>query len=1055
MDQETFSKVNFGIVYAFVLIMIILFIFSISTDYFGRVPSSRDGSSIPEDYFDQVEPWGENTFISNPLDLETSGFTLRDDTIDFSKCNWFSYETILPVIKNPNIKTGLSDYLRGFSHQSEPQECFDEDQLVFKRASRKCDGKGVGKCFGTDGTVYPRDGKEEYNFNCLGEIPLCSGTLGSLSFNFYQRSKLSPIESETRIMTIEKIFVSQKTFDDIDEKSTTQFYTREGKVFETNTNFDLEDDQFYPLISYTGKQDQNFKQLLRITRFKFQGRFVPDQLGPYAEIVFRPYNLYLDIEFNKSKNQPESFEHVELPSGGNLYKKDSKIRRIYTPERVDTKTTCTCQIVGTTVTLNIYKRGEDEDIFRVEKEYFVENDNGEVTDDSLKVKVKTLTDFSSFLVFKKVEKSVKKWLLVPPLDIGGGKVLPRTNHIEKMRVFRRPLFEIRRPPDERLFNDAVNTGTSWDSDENKFILSENLFSESSGFVGKGDKALNRSPVDLDVGSDILKRKGQNPVWWIKRETRFYYTSRPNIVPIGGGDLYLLRRETKNMISTIVYNVKGKNVFSNSDESFPNNHWENYLVSIGNNNGQANGQASDFFNVLTRNNLAIYTGRENFGSRTDIKTAAIGFYLEDRRETFTPGDILRAGTIVWLVVDPKPEINVYSGFYFFSENFFGAPVTDFTLDPGSEQKIGYKNDVIGTVSIVFFENYSTRIENTELSLANAVYEKVILKKSSGEGDCLVNIQIVEGEIGRISVVPGREGTGYSNTETYSVTLKNENVDVVTFFNIRVLTKDIIYFLTALPISGDRKPVSEDGFVVASGFFLNTEVSVQDGRLVFPTGDLSDTISLGGYGYRPGDKLYINQVSQIGESVFSLEDTPNMVSLQVEEVANTENIKTKSLLSELNDDETLRSTSYYEYNFYEKDVFDNSSLYTSSPPQIAFIDPEDDSITDYIKSGDPDEFISYLFRNTGGGPTSFTRLYTLQYPKLNYRVVPENPDEKLVNGVSKFENLVLGKFIPYSGFGSENKEFSEKKIYNANNTRFIPRGIQDIYNRVLSETDIPSF
>jgi hypothetical protein len=1039
----------------------VLLAVSINYDFYGRNQNVVTTSSLASDYFDVIDPWGAVEFIDQRNSLG----------VDLAQANWFTYENLLGQDKEPNLGTAITDAEEGFSHLSPAQDCIDTDQLVFRRAQRTCNGKGTAECIGYFGDRFSRDSQEIYNYS--DAPPLCSGTLGSLTFNFYQRDNRSSVSSGTRFMTIESIFVSDDNFAAYDSSSTNQFYTRQGQLFKTSSVFTLTDTQFYPLIKFVGKETRNFKQTLKLDRFSYiNGEYVSDENGPYAEIFFRPQSLYLNAELNSSENQIDQFSVVDLDNEEwisgleSIYKNGNTIRRIYQDDGITLiDTTCTCQIIDTNVNLSIYKKG-DNDLSSLTF-LRIEADDGSKP---LRIEIESLTNFSIFFIFEQTT-TPKKWLLIPPLDIGGGKVIPTDDRSYYMRILNAPpllessyLFARSRGKTKR---DGDSLRQSLDGRQPLTTFVEGLFTNQELSISPGKKVLFRTFKEVRPGSndeDLLPVEVEGfPIWWNMAE--YTVESRP-----GGPD-----RNQGLFISNLTFDdddlmtnnlsrsrlASGNTVALNRNANgeirgFKNNFFENYLLAIGEDDGNVDETDSPFYSVQPYLGWKFERHEQPFYKKEQWKSMLSFLDVKYNNLDISDGNRFLDGNVIWQVVDPRDEIRVFSSFYFLFATDFGNSVSDFE-ETGIEYTGFYRGPVQGRVKQVFFNNYdygenqvSTTINRTGLTLIG------------GGDDATVDITIINGILRAVSVV--ERGSNYTSTSTYSLAFQftpdgaTEPLDVV-INNLYVDAEDVEYTYLAIPQSGNGVPffnLTDSDVIIRSNFELDpSKIEVTNGKISL-TDKPENCILSGGSGYKLDVRrtIYVDQLDQNGISVLTgTREESLFYSIRPTLLdTDTETIKTLSLISFLQTTPILPE--YFQYNFYQNPS--DSLEYGKSPQQIGYIN--DDDITDFITVGDETEFKNYLFRNSSSSITSSVGIFTLQFQRLNYRQKPDPVDGvvTLDNTIGNRENLVIGKFIPYSSYYSENpSDDFDYEIYNANDCQFVPNAISNIYTRVIAENEIPEF
>jgi len=1025
-----------GIMYIFFVFIIIALAISMKENWYGKKPSTKPPDLLPADYFNVIEPWGETTFITGN-DVNLLG-------IDLSVCTWFTYQNLLNITKVPSVQNAIIDFENGFSHLSPTQSCIDSDQVVFKRAKRTCDGKGIAECIGIDGLSYNKNSSIVYNYPCTETIPLCSGSIGSLSFNFFENNqgRFSLIDAKTRVMTIETMFVSSATLAKLDSTPENQFYTRQGQLFTTSDVYnELGNEQYYPIITYQAKQTNNFKQTIGLRRYNYlEERYIASETGPYGEIIFRPGNLYLDVEINNTSDQIDGFSVNSIVGiVPELYRDQTKIRKMYKANTV-IDTTCTGYIIAGNAYISIYRRGKEPvnvgDILTI-----LADDN---TTKSLSITIATVFDFSIFFVFKN-GGTPRKWLLIPPLDIGGGKIIPRRDRSSYMRVFNsppfsEPLYDLAktRPSQgvQRGSNDDLTNAYNGRNPLNSF--SDGLYKDKIT-VNTGTKALIRTIVDSrpQFDSDIYPtlREGDIVAWWEILETS------------QGAKGSSMGRTSKALVSPIKY-ATGDDTFNLG--TYQNDHTENYLISIGDRAGQVDQTSSTFFTIQP------FLGWKREETKNSKRwKAMLSMILTNGSPNLIPGNRYIDGSIVWGLVNPQTQIVVYSPQYFTRASVSGGGIIDFVpTDASASQK--YKQEQNGLLFQVIFFGYELESDNAD---AIAVIENytgsisgldVVGKGTEGK----VIVHFVNGNLNGITLQsPGKRYiTGGNVSITIPVT--PDFIDSpVTITNLLSDAENIRYTYVAIPqdqesnsyftvTENDTKKITKNGFTL-----IKNSIEIVDGQLKLLSSPKTSIINKGS-GYTISDDLdknivYIDQIDQFGNSPITERIPSSFYSFNITELdSEVIPIKTKSLFPQ---NIQINYPNFVEYNFYIDT--DDDRTYGKSPQQIGYID--DPEINEYISIGGESEFKNYLFRSAEQPFNNIVGINTLQFERLNYT------DSTTVPSIQSRDNLVLGKFIPYTNYYSDNLDYEGDILYNYNYVQYIPNGISNIYSRELDVDDLPTF
>jgi len=1066
--SEDFTTASIVVVILFLISAITLMILCVNGDILEKNIKKQDPPVLSSTYYQYINPWGDTQNISQP----------NTKNIDTSKFNWFTYENTLGIVKKPSISTAVEDFENGFSHLSETQTCFDEDQLVFKTGKRTCDGKGSADCIGSLGERYNRGEVQELNISGTGQgIPPCTSTIGSLSFNFLQTQDNSPIDSGTRFMTFEKIFVSPKNLELLDGDKKTQFYTQEGSLFFTNSILNPKDEEFFPLIRYLGKQDSDFKQNIKLVRYSFSNGYVLDEKGPYAEILFRPYSLYLTALFNNTKGQIEILEGV-LPAGSDDYTpvQDSytlsdKIRRLYlSGNEIDT--TCTCNIIGGKLDISVYKRGTQS--IQANSRLTVEGDNGEKT---LGVNVSSTTYFSTFLT---LSKNSKKWLLVPPLDIGGGKVMPREDRSQYVASLNGPpissawyKYSDRVSPYGPPRKDGNALSNALDGRDPLTTFGTNLFKTKNIEVNSNTSVLFRSILENRPQTDtnLLPTSGApgTCVWW-------------EIVENDKHDqVGVVHSNDKILVTNINFGSSLTNLGnSNSGMIYPNNFLEPFLKSVGKNNGFLDPSSSPFYSIQPWLGYKDDFQRISSFETWDRYKAMLSYFMVTTKGfSVKPGQKITDGQVTWQVTNPLGQVNVFGAEYFLDSNKEGFSVTDFVVNTSAGNIPNYKQDLKGYVVSLDYSNYQISGSfQTDGSYSNL---KLTGSGSTGSGST-INVTVTQGSITSVTVVT--QGSGYQDGDIGSFSIPVQGKDSIEVSNLIISASDRLYFYPAFAknyAGQDIYKEDESGPVnkiMSFGFLLDqTKLTIVNGNIKL-NDKPSNCIISGGYGYNTGDQIGINQVDQDGNSTVDPDLSKKAYSIFNVTSVDTETgtIKSGNLISNQVPIDKEIPSDYFSYNFYVADPSQTESFsYGKSPQQIAYIpDEEEKNMNSVITTGTTKQITDYIFRVSPGGVTNNVGLFTLQFPRLNY--YPDTLyDQTRNNTISIRENLVIGKFIPYSSYYSETMTTTRKvfvygvpvtekippvktytyQIYNVNNCRFVPMAISQIYTRNIKDSSIPTF
>lgn len=1060
MDIEQFTNSTLAILVIIIIAINLMIALTINGDIFQKRINSDTNSTIQSDYFDVLDPWGSVSYQNVPNSLG----------VDTSECNWFTYENVLGINKNPNIVSGISDFEQGFSHLSPPQTCIDQDQLVFRTGTRICDGVGSADCIGIQGERINRDATNNFNSACV--IPSCTSTLGSLSFNFFQQDDNSPIDSGTRFMTFSKIFVNEKVLASITADPTKQFYVNEGGLFQFDDAFDLKDNQYYPLIRYLGKQDGNFKQNISLERYSYDGEYTQDDNGPYGEFLFRPQQLYLDIEINETSGQIDNFELVNTSSSyliplQDQYLQVDKIRKIYNGSTF-TGDTCTAVIVGSgntySANINIYRRGTTT--YTSQQTLNIENDDED--GNPLQIKITSLVDFSIFPV---LSPSPKKWLLIPPLDIGGGQEIPIVDRTSFMETMNQPLPQewielvinnYAPPPHPASDGDFQTCFTGPGVPTNSLaVFGQNLYGGGNNPFGLTVKQKTKctfrtftenefSDPDRDQNANGAPGFG---FWWNIAET-------DQKIDFGGNKE---AKTGKTLITDARWvGVDGLGLGTISQPKFPDNYIENFLTATSKATAKVDATTSDFFTLYG------YAGSKSgdpfcdpsigaFSGRCGYDKCTISYRVKYPTK---PPNILnkdyKDGNVTWQIVNAREKIFVYSSQYFKNTDNQGSPATNFSLVSGGSI---YKQPSFGVVQDIDFSSFNSETGTLD---KDGTYTNISITGSqSSKSSCKATVVIKNGTISGMTVTD--PGSGYIDGEECSMTV--EQVDVSNMY-LEVL--DTNYAYVAFPTDIQGNPivnVNSPGIqtVISSyGLILDpNKIKIVSGKLTL-VGQAQKIIVDGGFGYSLAQQIYIDQLDINGISVLENATTQNTANISITGINNQNiNIKVPNLMSTDLDD--IIPDDFFTYNFYEVDTNqdpDTLSTYTKSPQQIGYILPSDEqNMNSIITTGGEEQFKAYLFDGSPGGISSATKLTTLQFRKLNYNKFVRNPPGVKNNIISSNENLVLGKFIPYTQFSTAKNKSNKAypyDLFNGNNVRLIPNSLTSIYSRSFSSEDkIPTF
>jgi len=1063
MEVERFTNAILAILIIILIAVNILMALTINGDLLNKRGGENKGDVISSDYFSTINPWGDTSYTNTPNPLG----------IDTSVCNWFTYENVYNITKNPNIANAFSDFENGFSHLSPAQSCIDQDQIVFRTATKTCDGTGTADCIGAQGERYNRNTVQNFNSSCGGkDLPACDSTTGSLTFNFLQdfitsdggTVDLASIDSGTRFMTFSKIYVSQSTYNKIASSETNQFYINEGGLFQPSLVLNPKNDEYFPLIRFLGKQDSNFKQNIKIVRYSFQpsedktksGSYISDSQGPYGEILFRPQQLYLDIKINETSGQLTNggFSIVTNDLSGiqNQYLDADVIRKILSGTSYYGDT-CTAIVIGGVATVTIYKAGTHT--YSGNEVLSIQNDD--LSGSPLQIKVTKTVDYSNYFI---LSQTSKKWLLIPPMDIGGGQIIPREDRTSRMRSMNKPL-----DPGwlNYLFNHYTGHSPRRDGNEtlcfgklpspdpqNSEVFGELLYSGGGKdlSVKEKDQYLFRNFKQNIFGSnDSDLNPRNNPpgfgFWWDMAERNQY--------AVGG----VIDKDTGKTLSTNAYFEQ--NLGSIASPLYPDNYVENSLVATNKVKGSVDNTSSDFF--------TLYGYR---GDKNDSPTCGVGrcpyfkcsisywiSYPKNPPTSYTKTYI--DGNVTWNIVNNKSLINVFGIEYFSQATNQGGPISDFNIiNKGN----GFKSPQTGTVIYIDWGFFSINSGNIPQS---GTYKNITLVGTSS--NCKVDITVQQGTISGVSIV--NPGSGYSDGESCSATIQVSSTENLKIDNLVVLVSDSDYRYVAIPtdIDGNPLPPTSTTSIFTYGLVIDpSKVKIVSGQLTLGTNKPQNSILYGGTGYTIGDNIQIDQVDQDGISAIVGTKAIIKVSnvLNSNEPVRVPSLYSSNLQNPIPDD-------FITYNFYKQDpnLEDKQQpVYNQSPQQIGYIPPSlEKDINLVITTGGEDQFKTFLFTNSPGGILSSVNMLTLQFPKLNYRQIyndPANGSVQPSNVISSNDSLTVGKFIPYTSFSSakRNKEdlFYNYDLYTTNDVRFIPNSITDIYIRKFSKTGknaVPTF
>lgn len=1065
METERFTN---GVLAILILVLIafnIIVALSINGDLFQKRNTSGEKFAFQEGYFDTINPWGETSYVNveNSFGIETS------------ECNWFTYENVFGITKNPNISNGLSDLENGYSHLSPPQSCVDEDQLVFRTGVRECNGTGSADCIGNQGERYNRGTTQNFNSTCVGsKIPACISTIGSLSFNFFQdpNSDNSPVDSGSRFLTFSQIYVNQSTFEKIDADKTNQFYINEGDLFRVDSEnlLNLKDDQYAPLIRFLGKQDSNFKQNIKLIRYSSDGQnYVSDSGGLYAEIMFRPQSLFLDMGFNEVSGQLTSnglVLNIDTSTITNKYVDGNKLRKI-TFNGKWYQDVCTATIINNVATVNIYRNGTktytNGDLINIE------DDSG--SGSPLQMKVVTTKELTNYFT---LSTKSKKWLLLPPINIGGGQVIPRRDRTSYMRSMNRPLDPIymnyvttRYDPYRPFQSDEANLNCfSKVTPSNYFVFGEQLYSgqPSDLIVNNGDKCLFRTfRTNVLTGNDasmnaITGAPGFGFWWNVAEHDQREYAG-------------VTQSDSGKTLKTDAYftDSSGKiNLGTIAAPLYPNNYIEDYLKATNKQQGVVDILSSDFMTLYP-----YYGSLENnygcgfLGSNECTEWKCALTYRIQYPPSFVPSYLTdyKDGTVTWNIIDAKSEINVFGDEYFVKSSVIGSGISDFKLTKGGST---YLQPESGVVQSVDFSSYSV---SSGTLIDQGTYTGITLKgDDSGSTNCKINISFQQGTISSITIT--QPGQNYSDGESCSVSipapLQGNANNVIVLDNLVISAQDTVYVYVAFTyINGIPYPPGDDeqtGIQVPAtsfGFTLDPEtVEIKSGALTLNKSPANCILS-GGSGYGLTNQIAICQINQNLKGVVTAK---NAAIITVTKLQNSSDpIKVNSLINPVPANNLFPvglPIGYFTYNFYVQDPnvpADQQPIYDESPQQIGYIDPSlEAEMNSIITTGSEDQIKQYLFKESPGGITNIVNIVTLQFESLNYRGIisgtePSSSDIIIAPG----DTLVVGKFIPYTRFRSVSYSTG---IFNANNVRFIPNSITDIYTRQFSKSGkdaLPTF
>ena len=239
------------------------------------------------------------------------------DGIDSSSCVLYTHEENTSnksiIGKNSRSMTTNNVFpyvLNNKAHSYYDGDCYDEDQLFAKYVTHTCQGGTTGsiiknRCYSQTGRVISFGESENFTNRCNDNK--CDGNIGYLSFNFNLTNDnsfkdLLVIDKSSKILSITGVCLPQDVLNDannginkiFNDDKLSQYY---NFVRQDITPSKIPDE--YPITySMTSTTNNDFKSKLKLTRYNYgvSGTdFGVCENGLYGSIIFRPLNMYLTI----------------------------------------------------------------------------------------------------------------------------------------------------------------------------------------------------------------------------------------------------------------------------------------------------------------------------------------------------------------------------------------------------------------------------------------------------------------------------------------------------------------------------------------------------------------------------------------------------------------------------------------------------------------------------------------------------------------------------------------------------------------------------------------
>ena len=987
-------------IFAFIL-MIIAIAYPIISLKNKSIPKTGGKPSITDkgddSYFQTIDPWNDPKNIL----YKFNGVSVPNT----DQCNVYTYENLysgtefnspLDIVSNgikPNLETVFDDYINGLNHVESSDyklNCIGPDQIQANFISKKCKSK-IGTspsnliCYNPLGQKINPGKISEYPVNCGTSI--CGGQLGTFSFNI-KIDENNFINNSTKCLSLKKLRVSEK--DRTKYQSIFNFYESLG-VVEYDSSIETHG-KFYPEFENADCNTYDPRQKFLINRYtadenkkasllkEKQGVSIPEIMvktgkGSYTEIIFRPADAYLDYIFEGTSG----IQTLLISDPGVCFLNISSETIVSNPDGVSARCYPITDNDNKIINLSFVTRGEG---FVSGQTYSVINNGESAKKKNAEIIVKTVFNTNPTFVFipkedKTLEDSIR-WFLADPVDT--------TKRVTSSQIC-----------DKLTLNVQSITNKIGRS-----RIKENYYVPVSGQFNQGDELL---PINYDI-----KNMGNQ---WGKKglcdKILQNYPDKSLISLTSGTEI--------NPYDLINYNIK---------PSFYNSNF-----------------GSDVEDTVVKIPLYPIISNKNTG---EIANLSKGSKFVNNQTTFVVSDptidvfgfdplyFNSSGNLVADIASPDPPS--YPGYLIIKNNNNIFKVSDTGLL--TTQIITF-NDTINDQSrkegiYIVDQTTTTQGNGTGVIFEITVREEMVSGLTKNN---LVN------KVVKVSVIS--PGKNYQKGDTITIddnqigssTSSGSNPNLTITVSLDPTSEEIIMFSYPADNTGQpiHPPINLDNKkVVSNGFSMRGTVINYNGQLCFARASTNYIVSNGVGSFKLGQKIYLYPQNLSEEQISNL--NPNDDTLYVTVNQLSDKTYQRDLESPINLQNIDRNTIVSSLDFLEPNSFnfmENSNMIVEpAPPQIIYLGEslqgttllEEFAISNTINSSD--DIRTYMVTNKSNTiNTNINYLKTLQFENLNYRIYDDEKD--VVNSISTNEQLVLGRFIPYTNFTPMYRRFKEKIKY----------------------------